>query len=263
MGATKPTVLLSFDLEEFDIPGEYGKDPSPAEEFGVPLEGLWRILALLHELGLPATFFCTVRYLASQPGLGRRLVDLGHEVASHGYCHRHFSLEDLVRSREHLESVIGQPVRGYRSARFRPVSPEALRAAGYSYDSSVHPTLLPGRYNQLAFPRTPFWFSGLPELPVSVSPVLRYPFFWLSFKNFPFWWHWALSWCSLRKDGYLLLLFHPWEFASLEKFVELPCYVRKPCGEELLGRLADYLKRLRGEALFCTCWEFSQKRFGG
>ncbi|CAF0700918.1 Polysaccharide deacetylase [Candidatus Methylacidithermus pantelleriae] len=261
MAVTGRNILVSIDLEEFEILSEFGGH-ALEEEFAVSRQGLEALLEVFRQLEIPVTFFATVRFLASQPGLGRSLVGLGHEIASHGYCHRHFVQEDLARSRQDLEQLAGEPVYGYRSARFQPVCPEALRAAGYRYDSSIHPILLPGRYNYLRFPRVPFRYGGLPELPVSVSPGLRYPFFWLAFKNAPFWFHWELSRYTLRKDGYLLLVFHPWEFAPLERFRMLPVYVRSPSGHALVSRLAEYLGKLKREGWFVTCWEFCQKRFG-
>ena len=83
------------------------------------------VLALFDEAGVKGTFF-TLGWVASRyPQLMRQIADAGHELASHGWDHaRVFTLnpasfaEDLRRTRETLEDLSGQPVRGYRAPSF-------------------------------------------------------------------------------------------------------------------------------------------------
>jgi hypothetical protein len=58
-----------------------------------------------------------------------------------------------------------------------------IKAAGYSYDSSINPTSIPGRYNNLFNQRKIYLDirSNLIEIPVSVSLLIRFPLFWLIF----------------------------------------------------------------------------------
>lgn len=48
-----------------------------------------RVLDLLARAGVHATFFVTGEAADAHPELVQRIVDAGHEVASHGYRHRH------------------------------------------------------------------------------------------------------------------------------------------------------------------------------
>ena len=59
--------------------------------------------------------------------------------------------------------------------------------AGYTYNSSINPTYLPGRYNNFDKPRTYYKQDGVWQIPASVSPLIRFPLFWLSFHNLPLW----------------------------------------------------------------------------
>ena len=52
-------VLLSFDTEEFDVPREQHVNISLEEGVKVSIEGTHRILDVLKEHGVKATFFCT------------------------------------------------------------------------------------------------------------------------------------------------------------------------------------------------------------
>lgn len=250
-------VLLSFDVEEFDAPIDFGGSIDEAQQLEISARGLEALLDLLDELDVSATLFTTAHFALGRPELMLRARGR-HEVASHGYRHGSLEAGDLERSREALENLIGEPVRGFRRARFAATDAGEIRAAGYAYDSSEHPTWIPGRYNNLRGPRTPYRRDGLLHLPLSVSPRLRVPLFWLSFKHLPLPVFKALSRGVLRSDGQLLLCFHPWEFADPGD-VALPWYVRRRAGPPMLERLAGYLRWLKERASFCTCGEFERE----
>lgn len=247
--------LLSFDLEEFDIPTEFGRALPEREQIEVTLAGLRRLTALLRERGIVSTFFATAVF-AMRAREEIRSLGESQEIASHGYAHTGFSPADPARSKEILEEVTGKPILGYRSPRFRPVADHLLQKAGYLYNSSEHPTFLPGRYCRLFAPRKAYRKGGLLQIPVSVSPWIRFPFFWLAFKNTPPPLFRAAAAWTLAESGYLLLVFHPWEFADLAGY-GLPRWISSPCGPELLDRLASFLDWLGARARFTTVADFA------
>jgi len=263
-GPVRPKALLSFDVEEFDLPGEYGNLPPLAEQIEVGTRGLTAVLELLDRTGVRATFFTTAVFAQARPEMLRRIAasPLRHEVASHGWSHSSFEEKDLLRSRLALEEIVGKPVVGFRRARFGAFDRAALALAGYRYDSSDNPIWLPGRYNNLKEPRTPYRFVAgegsrpVTILPVSASPLVRYPLFWLSFKHSPMALYRLASRWSLAKDEYLNFFFHPWEFASLAGY-KIPFVVRRRAGEEMVARLEEYLLWLRERADFETLADFA------
>lgn len=133
----------------------------------------------------------------------------------------------------------------------RPVLMKDVLAAGYQYDSSINPTWLPGRYNNFHLPRTIYHEGGVKRIPASVSPGIRIPLFWLSFKNMPYSLYLELCKQTLSKDGYCCLYFHPWEFTPIEQF-GLPGYTRRWCGPKLVERLRRLVTDLSKEADFGT-----------
>jgi hypothetical protein len=147
-----------------------------------------------------------------------------------------------------LEEITSTPIKGYRRALMRETDIQAIANAGYIYDSSVNPTFIPGRYNKLNISRTYYMDHGILELPTSVSPFARIPLFWLSLHNFPFPFYSFLCRRTLKKDGYLNLYFHPWEFSSHlnDKKLQIPAFVRKNSGT----KLRDRLERLIQQFLF-------------
>ena len=236
-------VLLSFDIEEFDMPFEYGKTISFEEQITISIQGTTAILDLLQKHNAKATFFSTVTFAINAPDIIKRIIDDGHEMASHSYYHSDFKIEHLRESREKLGQITNTKVVGYRMPRMYPVDEKEIFKAGYLYNSSINPTYLPGRYNHFDKPRTYFKQEGVWQIPASVSPIIRFPLFWLSFHNLPLWLYQFLVKWTIKKDNYLNIYFHPWEFTNLkqaEKF-GFPGYVSKNSGIEMIERFDKML----------------------
>jgi peptidoglycan/xylan/chitin deacetylase (PgdA/CDA1 family) len=251
-------VLLSFDVEEFDMPLEYNFAISAEEQMTVGKKGLDAIGSILHDPAITATLFTTANFAMQYPDAIKELA-AKHEIASHTFYHSDFIDDHLLSSRNKLEEITGKPVTGLRMPRMRNVSIKEVRKAGYLYDSSINPTWLPGRYNNLHLPRTIYTDNGMIRVPASVSPFLRVPLFWLSFKNLPYAIFKILALQTLKKDGYLCLYFHPWEFTDIENY-GLPGFTKKLNGEPLLQKLKRLLKDLKEEADFITIGTFVKKR---
>ena len=256
-------ILLSFDTEEFDVPREHGVDITLAEGMDVSREGTRRILDLLKAEGVRATFFCTGNFAREAPDLIRRIMDEGHEVACHGVDHWQPKATDFAESKRIVDEVSGREARGYRQPRMFPVSDEAIRKAGYWYNSSLNPAFIPGRYMHLTAPRRPFVKEGVLQIPASVTPLLRFPLFWLSLHNLPLWLYEALVRRTLKRDGLFVTYFHPWEFYDLKEHPEykMPFIIKNHSGREHCQRLGHVIRMLkqRGEAFatyteYALCW---------
>lgn len=107
-------VLLSFDVEEFDLPREHGEEISLEEGLKVSAEGLKRILKVLNDTKVKATFFCTGSFAEGRLELIREIVKGGHEVACHGVDHFKPVVSDVEKSKKIVEKVVGVKVCGYR-----------------------------------------------------------------------------------------------------------------------------------------------------
>ena len=244
----KRQVLLSFDVEEFDMPLEYQFNIPVDEQMRIGIEGLNAITPILETV--PSTLFTTANFANHYPERISKLA-LSHEIASHTFYHTAYETADLLKSRLRLEEISGQKITGLRMPRMRPVLMEDVKAAGYTYDSSINPTWLPGRYNNFHLPRTVYTENGIKRIPASVSPGIRIPLFWLSFKNMPYALYLKLCRQTIAKDGYICLYFHPWEFTPIEQF-GLPGYTRRWCGPALVERLLQLVKDLSKDAEFAT-----------
>ncbi len=248
-------ILLSFDVEEFDLPLEYHHSISTEEQFKIGKLGLDAITTVLADKDISCTLFTTANFANHFPIEIKHLSEQ-HEIASHTYYHSDFKYEHLLTSRLALEKISGKPVTGLRMPRMRMIEMDEVKKAGYKYDSSINPTLLPGRYNNLHLPRTIYMEDGVQRIPASVSPNLRLPLFWLSFKNLPYSIYKQLIIQTVQKDGYVCLYFHPWEFTDINHF-GLPGYVKKYCGQKLLHHLEQLIKDLKKKGYqFSTIRDF-------
>jgi peptidoglycan/xylan/chitin deacetylase (PgdA/CDA1 family) len=246
-------ILMSFDVEEFDMPGEYNQNLSIYEQMEVGFKGLQATSAVINGTDVPCTLFTTAHFATWYPDTIRSLARK-HEIASHTFFHSSFKTSDLLQSRTTLEAIANQPVYGLRMPRMKEVAMQDVKEAGYSYDSSINPTWIPGRYNKLSLPRTMYMDQDMLRVPASVSPQLRIPLFWLAFKNMPYFLFKRLAVDTLRKDGYLCLYFHPWEFTDIWEFA-IPGYAKRWSGEKLQHRLFRLIKDLKAEGEFSTMWQ--------
>ena len=110
-----------------------------------------RILDLLTEQGVKATFFVLGWVAEQHPKLVRDIHSAGHEVACHGYNHKliyHMTpeqfREDVRRAKSILEDMTGNTVIGFRAASYSMVKEtlwalDILIEEGFLYDSSIFP----------------------------------------------------------------------------------------------------------------------------
>jgi len=110
-----------------------------------------RILDILDEFDIKATFFVLGWVAERLPHLVREIQARGHEIACHGYGHEliyNIGPErfraDIRRAKQILENIVGLPVQGYRAPSYS-ITTQSLWALdilieeGFSYDSSIFP----------------------------------------------------------------------------------------------------------------------------
>ncbi|MEZ5694231.1 MAG: DUF3473 domain-containing protein [Altererythrobacter sp.] len=223
---------LSVDVEDWFQVGAFENVIERDEWDGLNLrveDNVLRILDLFDEADVKATFF-TLGWVAKRHGpLMRRIVEAGHELASHGYDHaRVFTFtraefaEDIRKARMILEDASGAKITGYRAPSFSidqrtPWAYMELAEQGYAYSSSVAP-ITHDHYGWKEAPR--FAFKPLPwadliEIPVTTAilggkrvaaggggffRVLPYAFS-----------RWAIRQVNRREGKPAIFYFHPWE----------------------------------------------------
>lgn len=140
--------FVESNLESFYIGDIY---ISKAEETFEIEKNLHRILALLDDLSIRATFFFLGRIGRDIPGLVRETAQNGHEIACHSFKHlRIFGLkqgefrEAITYSKKTLEDASGKAVVGFRAPDFSITESsiwalDILKEEGFMYDSSIYP----------------------------------------------------------------------------------------------------------------------------
>ncbi len=223
---------LSVDVEDWFQVGAFENVIGRGDWDGLPMrveDNVLRILDLFDEAGVKATFF-TLGWVARRHGpLMRRIVEAGHELASHGYDHaRVFNFtrkefgRDLRKAREILEDASGVRITGYRAPSFSidrrtPWAYMELADQGFVYSSSVAP-VAHDHYGWREAPRfafKPLPWSDLVEIPVTTAMlggkrlaaggggffrVLPYAFS-----------RWAIRQVNRAEKRPAVFYFHPWE----------------------------------------------------
>ena len=181
---------MTIDVEDYFQVSAFApyisRDSWPAQECRVEAN-MDLILGILDEAKVPATFF-TLGWIAERyPAVVKRIVDGGHELASHGYGHLRASdqdlaqfTEDITSSKKILEDIGGKPVLGYRAPSFsigtrNMWALDALYSAGYRYSSSIYP-IKHDHYGMPDAPRFAFYPNGkdgLLEVPITTVRLLK------------------------------------------------------------------------------------------
>ncbi len=223
------------------------------------------VLELFEAAHVKGTFF-TLGWVAERyPQLIRRIVDAGHEIASHGYAHdRVFTFTpvqfaaDIERSRKTIEDTSGALVSGYRAPSFSidkrtPWAHEILAEQGYAYSSSVAPV----RHDHYGWAEAPrFAFK-----PVAGSDFLEIPVTTAEFAGkrlaaggggffriLPYIFSsWAIRQVNRQEHRPAIIYFHPWEIDP-----DQPRVANAPIRSKLrhytrLDAMAGKLRRLATE----------------
>ena len=221
------------------------------------------ILAMLDTHGTKGTFF-TLGWLAERyPKVVRRIVDNGHELASHGYGHERASdqtpesfFADIHLAKLILEDLSGHEVKGYRAPSFSIGEKnlwafECLEKAGYRYSSSIYP-IRHDHYGMPNAPRHAHAIGGLVEIPCTTLRFLNRN--WPAsgggyFRLMPY----ALSRWMIERINRVdqlpaVFYFHPWEvdpgqprIAGISAKTRFRHYVNINRMEQRLNRLlADF-----------------------
>ncbi len=205
-----------------------------------------RLLGLLADANVRATFFVLGVVAEQHPELIREIAAAGHEVGTHGYSHTpvyHLSPTDfrdeLKRSIEVLTAQTGKPVLGHRAPFFSVTRAslwalDTLSDCGIRYDSSIFP-VVNYRYGIPDAPRFPYQVERSVPAPAEIGSLLEFPIStWRAFRRnvpvaggayfriYPYaFTRWAFR--SINRQGKPVVFYlHPWEIDPDHPRIPLP-----------------------------------------
>lgn len=233
-----------------------------------------RLLAILADHEIRATFFVLGWVAERYPQLVRAIAAAGHEIGCHGYSHRKIYEQnretfesETHRAKAILEDQTGRSVDGYRAASFS-ITPASLWAldvlveAGFHYDSSIAPVRhdiygLPGAAREPVLMKSPSG-AGIAELPMSTlewfgqrlpAPGGGY------FRLYPYWLtRHAVR--ALHREGLPLNFYmHPWEIDPGQPRMRGAGWRSRFRHYNNLHKVEPRLRRLFADCEFGTCRE--------
>lgn len=228
--------------------------------------GTDRLLDLLARYEVRGTFFVLGWVAERRPALVRRIADVGHEVASHGWDHRRVTelrppefRESVRRTKARLEEIAGARVVGFRAPSFsivpgREWALDVLLEEGYHYDSSLFPIRRRG-YGYPSGLRVQHWIPRPAGMLLEAPPATLQVWGWNLpaagggyFRIFPY----AVVRAALRDLESIgaggTFYIHPWEVDPEQPRFDVPVKtrLRHYTGiERTLGRLERLLAEFR------------------
>ncbi len=262
----KKSILLTFDVEDwFQV--ENFKDYIPFvswnnHELRVE-KNVHLILDLLDSFKFnpKATFFILGWIAKRLPHLILEIEKRGHEIASHGIDHHLCTkqlkkdlIQDLQKSKQLLEDMIGKQIFGYRAPSFAINNDilDVIKEAGYLYDSSYNSFSMHGRYGSIDLPykkfKTIYEISNdFFEIPIS-NLKIKNKVFPLGgggyFRLFPLlFFKYGMN-ILLKKEDAFVFYCHPWEFDPRQPRVKEATGAFKFRHYINLSKTADKLEKL-------------------
>jgi polysaccharide deacetylase family protein (PEP-CTERM system associated) len=188
-----PLNALTVDVEDYYHVSGFEKcvDRGRWGDFAPRVElGTRRVLDVLAEAGVRATFFILGWVAARQSRLVRQIRAAGHQLACHGHWHRLVYEQtlnefraDLRQARAAIEDAAGVRVAAYRAPSFSITrrslwALDVLLEEGFAVDSSIYPT----HHDRYGIPGTPLGPHAVEraggviwEFPPPVWRCLGYP----------------------------------------------------------------------------------------
>lgn len=150
-------VMLTFDFDAESL--WLARDPSHANRPGPLSQGRYgarvgvpRLLDVLAQEQVPATFFIPGWVAEHHPDECRRIRDAGHEIGHHGYLHERAKPEEpeaerqaFERGMKALDAVLGVKPAGYRAPAWdlTPITLDLVRQHGMIYSSNLMDDVFP------------------------------------------------------------------------------------------------------------------------
>lgn len=226
-----------------------------------------RILEILDEYQVRATFFIMGWIAAKEPDLVREIARRGHDIGCHSYWHRNiFDLtaeefrQDTLQAKTLLEDLAGKPVTAYRAPSYSITKKslwalDILHELGFTLDSSIFPI----RHDTYGIPDAPRFRYNLPQPGLVEAPLSTALFFGRKvpvsgggyFRLLPYWFTRMALRRINRQDGQPFVFYlHPWEIDPDQPRFAHASALSRFRHYNNLGRTEGRLRRLLGDFEF-------------
>lgn len=209
-----------------DVEPDFGGLTKTTRYYGK--DHLIRLKDLLYKFNLKLTAFVTGKTLEENPEIYDLLCSMNAEIEQHSYAHRadhDLKIDDIEKGILTHKRITGMLPMGYRAPQGLITKSEVqcLESLNIKFDSSIFPTLFPGRFNNTHFPQHPFIIKGtkLMEIPFSVIPYIKIPIGLSYMQLLGF--SWFKTFFKIFGIPPLIVFdFHTYELGRVRSYDELP-----------------------------------------
>ncbi len=231
---------FSIDVEDYFHVEAFARQISPDDwkSFTPRVDqNVDRILQILANHEVRATFFVLGWVAELFPQVVRRIADAGHEIGCHGYSHQHIGRQtpeqfrqDVRRARQCLIDLVQKPIHCYRAPSFSITNAtlwalDILAEEGLKIDSSIFPV----RHDFYGIPdacRFPHWRNRIFEFPLTTIRQAKNNFGiagggYLRLLPYSFT-RWAIREVNEVERQPVMVYFHPWELDPEQPKISAP-----------------------------------------
>lgn len=175
---------INFDVDGLWVLKEFIGKKSQKKKDIIIEKSIPRILKLLKQNKIKATFFISGSDIENYSSLFKKIIKEKHEIGNHAYSHNHkfrklpkqVIEEEINKTHDLINDKLKVNPVGFRAPFYNYTKKiiQPLKNKNYLYDSSVLPFIYP--IPSSIFKKTrPYKISGILELPLAVSQLFKIP----------------------------------------------------------------------------------------
>jgi len=242
------------------------------------------VLKVFEKYAVTSTFFVVGEIAKSSPETVEEIQNFGHEIASHGYCHRCLTkikkndFEKMEKiNMDLLAKITGERPKGFRAPMFDidEAIINSLERIGYAYDSSIVPSIkIPGWFGSPNAPLHPYHPSkhdiseackkrNFYEVPLAVFPLVRFPVVggWF-LRNIGATYTKAAIELLLRKKNPVILVIHLQDLSVVRPKIDAPFHMFRNSGRYALKAVESILRNAKTKKMpiseIISTWEYER-----
>lgn len=231
-------ILLTFNILNHNQKLRNGQQLSATDLLDITVKNTSSLLRILEVHEQRSTFFVAVSLVESLPGLLKKIIAEGHEIA---LFNDGAGKEEIIQIKNRVQEIIGKQVRGIRQENHLLTAMEC-REAGFTYVSNIEHADILFPFKRLERSTEILEKDGISIVPDSISPYSQLPYNDFVFQVLPAAFYENMVNETLKNEDFVLIYLNTWQFTDPQKFpLKIPFYRRYNSGKNMEDKLDHFL----------------------